>query len=143
MSKCRESSTLKSVCSNTVEYGVSNSSLEFERLRTQERIAERLTKETVSNARQKTLTHRCSTLSWTARRCQRLSKFQSNSTRDSRTGFSLMYEREETLSSHNDTCQRFEGYRSQYSDKESGASGQNILKGTQWKDRCTGFRRCS
>ena len=46
-----------------VEYGVSNSSLEFERLRTQERIAERLTKETVSNARQKTLTHRCSTLS--------------------------------------------------------------------------------
>ena len=42
-----------------VEYGVSNSSLDFERLRTQERIAERLIKETVSNARQKTLTHRC------------------------------------------------------------------------------------
>ena len=30
---------------HNVEYGVSNSSLEFERLRTQERIAERLTKE--------------------------------------------------------------------------------------------------
>ena len=40
-----------------------------------------------------------------------------------RTGPSLMYEREETMSSHNDMCQRFEGYRSQYSDKESGASG--------------------
>ena len=46
-----------------VEHGVSNFSLEFERLRTQERIAERLTKETVSNSRHKTLTHRCSTLS--------------------------------------------------------------------------------
>ena len=34
-----------------------------------------------------------------------------------------MFEREETLSSHNDMCQRFEWYRSQYSDKESGASG--------------------
>ena len=60
-----------------VEYGVSNSSLEFERLSSQERIAERLTKETVSNARQKTLTHTYSTLSWTVRRRQRLSKFQS------------------------------------------------------------------
>ena len=50
MSKCRESSTLKSVCSNTVEYGVSNSSLEFERLGIQVKIAERLTKGTVSNA---------------------------------------------------------------------------------------------
>ena len=47
MSKCRESSTLKSVCSNTVEYGVSNSSLEFERLRKQAKIAERLTKESL------------------------------------------------------------------------------------------------
>ena len=42
---------------------------------------------------------------------------------ESSTGFSLMYEREETLSSHNDMCQRFEGYRSQYSDKASVASG--------------------
>ena len=50
-------------CMQQQKYGVSNSSLKFERLRTQERIAERLTKETVSNARQKTLTHRCSTLS--------------------------------------------------------------------------------
>ena len=41
----------------------------------------------------------------------------------SRTGPSLMYEWKETLSSHNDMCQRFEGYRSQYSDKASVASG--------------------
>ena len=41
-----------------------------------------------------------------------------------------MNERKETLSnsddpmsSHNDMCQRFEGYRSQYSDKASDASG--------------------
>ena len=34
MSNCRESFTIKSACSK-VEYGVSNSSLEFERLRTQ------------------------------------------------------------------------------------------------------------
>ena len=40
-----------------------------------------------------------------------------------RTGPSLMYEWKETLSSHNDMCQRFEGYRSQYSDKASVASG--------------------
>ena len=39
-----------------------------------------------------------------------------------RTGPSLMYEWKETLSSHNDMCQRFEGYRSQYSDKASGVS---------------------
>ena len=43
---------------------------------------------------------------------------------ESRTVFSLMYEREETLSSHNDMCQLFEQYRIQYSDKESDASGQ-------------------
>ena len=41
----------------------------------------------------------------------------------SRTGRSLVYEWKETLSSHNDMCQRFEGYRSQYSDKEKDASG--------------------
>ena len=41
----------------------------------------------------------------------------------SRTGPSVMYEWKETLSSHNDMCQRFEGYRSQYSDKENDASG--------------------
>ena len=42
-----------------------------------------------------------------------------------------MNERKETLSSHNDMCQRFEGYRSQYSDKASDASGceQNTVKG--------------
>ena len=40
-----------------------------------------------------------------------------------RTGPSLMYEWKETLSSHNDMCRRFEGYRSQYSDKASVASG--------------------
>ena len=40
-----------------------------------------------------------------------------------RTGPSLMYEWKETLSSHNDMCQRFEGYKSQYSDKASVASG--------------------
>ena len=43
----------------------------------------------------------------------------------SRTGPSLVYEGKETLSSHNDMCQRFEGYRSQYSDKENDASGAN------------------
>ena len=34
-----------------------------------------------------------------------------------------MYEWKDTLSSHNDMFQRFEGYRSQYSDKENDASG--------------------
>ena len=58
MSKCRESVIHNQECmqQHKEEYGVSNSSLDFERLRTQERIAERSTKETVSNARQKTLT---------------------------------------------------------------------------------------
>ena len=42
---------------------------------------------------------------------------------ESRTGFSLMYERVGTLSSHSDMCQRFQGYKSQYSDKENDASG--------------------
>ena len=89
VSKCWESSTLKSacsntfkrVCSNTVEFGVSNSSLEFERLTEQANIAERLPKETVSNACQKSPTHRCITSTWTARRRHRLSKFHSNCTR--------------------------------------------------------------
>ena len=39
MSKCRESSPVKGVCTNTVEHGVSNSSLEFERLRKQAKLA--------------------------------------------------------------------------------------------------------
>ena len=48
----------------------------------------------------------------------------------STTGSRLMNERKETLSNsndhlsnHNDMCQRFEGYRSQYSDKASDTSG--------------------
>ena len=153
-SKCWESSTLKSgcsntfqrVCSNTVEFGVSNSSLEFERLRKQAKIAERLSIETVSNACQKSPTHRCITSTRTARRRHRLSKFHSNCTRGmnvdvleiwrhtdgaaSRTGPSVMHEWKETLSSHNDMCQRFEGYRSQYSDKDNDAS--RVIR-TPWR----------
>ena len=42
---------------------------------------------------------------------------------ESTAGSSLMNERKETLSNSNDSGQRFEGYRSQYSDKASDASG--------------------
>ena len=121
-------------------------SLEFERLRKQAKIAERLSKERVSNACQKSPTHRCITSTRTARRRHRLSKFHSNCTRGmnvdvlviwrhtdgaaSRTGPSVMHEWKETLSSHNDMCQRFEGYRSQYSDNYNDAS--EVIR-TPWR----------
>ena len=45
-----------------------------------------------------------------------------------------MYEREETLSSRNDTCPWLERYKSQYFYKERDASGviRTFRKGTEW-----------
>ena len=141
MSKCRESSTLKSVCSNTVEYGVSNYSLEFERLRKQVKIAERLTQRDslecmseisntqvpyiVMNSQKAPQTVEVSRQQYTGMNVGVLVIWRHTDGTGSTTSPSLMYEREETLSSHNDMCQRLEGYRSQYSDKESGANGES------------------
>ena len=63
--------------------------------------------------RQVTITHRL---------CSKLRKHDWNLWCRRQTS-SLMNERKETLSNSNDSGQRFEGYRSQYSDKASDASG--------------------
>ena len=129
----------RAFCSNTVEYGVSNSSLEFERLRKQvkewrSRMHVRSLQDTGALHRHEQPEGATDCRSFTAMVQEAEQVWQSRHTSGRRT-----------LSSHNDMCQRFEGYRSQYSDKEKRRerSDQNTVKGAQWKDRCRGFRRYS
>ena len=145
VSKCGESSTLKSVCSNTVEYGVSNSTLEFERLRKQVKIAERLTKGTLSNTQVRYVvmnsqkapqTVEVSQQQYTGMNVDVLVIWRHTDGAGSRTGPSLMYEREvstirgvqESVLRQGERCERSE---------------ENTVKGAQWKDRCRGLRRYS
>ena len=161
MSKCRESSTLKSVCSNTVEYGVSNSSLESERLRKHVKIAELLTKGTVSNACQKTPTHRWVhyivmysqkapqivevsqqkytgmnvdvLVIWRHRWCRKQNRSQSHV----RAGGDTVESQR-----HVSTIRRVQESVLRQGERRE-RSDQNTVKGAEWKDRWRGFRRYS
>ena len=127
MWKCRESSTLKSVCSNTVEYQTLHWSLKDSRNRQRLQRLSEVSNTQVHhidmNSQKAPQTVEVSQQQYTGMNVDVLVIWRNTDGAGSRTRPSPMYEWKETLSSHNDMCQRFEGYRSQYSDKENDASG--------------------
>ena len=131
MSKCSESFIIKRSCSNTkwsTKYQTpAKKSLKDsgnrQRLHRLSEVYNSQVQYIVMNSQKAPQTVEVSQQQYTGMNVDVLVIWRHTDGAGSRTGPSLMYEWKETLSSHNDMCRRFEGYRSQYSDKASVASG--------------------
>ena len=150
MSKCRESYTLKSVCSNTKYQTPAKKSLKdsgnMQRLHRLSEVYNTQVQYIVMNSQKAPQTVEVSQQQYTGMNVDVLVIWRHTDGAGTRTGSSLMYEWKETLSSHKQrhvsTIRGVQELVLRQGERRE-RSEQNTVKDAQWEDRCRGFRWCS